>query len=118
MSEHRLIPVYNSRGDVEAFLVFPYLFNRNGEWIGCVTPQREVYSVLGNYVGSLTNDPNGSWVYHRFNMATVRQGQLCWLDYEDLGSGETILGYKIRTSASRPTGGLMRVLFGALVSAA
>ena len=57
MSQHRIIPIYSSRGEVEAFLVFPYLFNRNGEWIGYVTPQREVYSVLGNYVGALTNDP-------------------------------------------------------------
>ena len=39
------------------FLVFPYLFNRSGEWIGWVTPQREVYSVMGHYVGFLTNDP-------------------------------------------------------------
>jgi hypothetical protein len=54
---HRIIPVYSSRGEVEAFLVFPYLFNRSGEWVGWVTPQREVYSVLGNYVGALTNDP-------------------------------------------------------------
>lgn len=57
MSGHRIIPIFSSRGEVEAFLVFPYLFNRNGEWIGCVTAQREVYSVLGNYVGSLTPDP-------------------------------------------------------------
>jgi hypothetical protein len=57
MSQHRIIPVYSSRGEVEALLVFPYLFNRSGEWIGCVTAQREVYSVLGNYVGSLTKDP-------------------------------------------------------------
>ena len=53
----RIIPIYSSRGDAEAFLVFPYLFNRSGEWIGLVTPQREVYSVLGTYVGYLTNDP-------------------------------------------------------------
>jgi len=57
MSGQRIIPVYSSRGEVEAFLVFPYLFNRNGEWIGWVTAQREVYSVLGAYVGFLTNDP-------------------------------------------------------------
>jgi len=56
MSQHRIIPIYSSRGEVEAFLVFPYLFNRSGEWIGCVTPQREVYSVMGNYVGTLTDD--------------------------------------------------------------
>ena len=57
MAGHRIIPVYSSRGEVEAFLVFPYLFNRSGEWIGCVTAQRDVYSVMGFYVGSLTNDP-------------------------------------------------------------
>jgi hypothetical protein len=56
-SQPRIIPIFSSRGEVEAFLVFPYLFNRSGEWIGWVTPQREVYSVLGNYVGFLTNDP-------------------------------------------------------------
>jgi hypothetical protein len=57
MSQQRIIPIYSSRGEVEAFLVFPYLFNRSGEWIGWVTPQRDVYSVLGAYVGFLTNDP-------------------------------------------------------------
>ena len=57
MSQHRIIPVYRSRGELAVFLVFPYLFNRSGEWVGWVTPQREVYSVLGNYVGALTNDP-------------------------------------------------------------
>ena len=57
MSGHRIIPIYSSRGEVEAFLVFPYLFNRSGEWIGWVTAQREVYSVIGAYVGFLTNDP-------------------------------------------------------------
>ena len=57
MSQHRIIPIYSSRGEVEAFLVFPYLFNRNGEWIGCVTAERDVYSVLGHFVGTLTRDP-------------------------------------------------------------
>src|ERR1044071_4661173 len=57
MSGQRIIPIYSSRGEVEAFLVFPYLFNKSGEWIGWVTPQREVYSVMGMYVGALTNDP-------------------------------------------------------------
>jgi len=56
-NQPRIIPIYSSRGEVDAYLVFPYLFNRSGEWIGWVTPQREVYSVLGNYVGFLTNDP-------------------------------------------------------------
>lgn len=57
MAQHRIIPIYSSRGEVEAFLLFPYLFNRSGEWIGWVTAQREVYSVMGYYVGALTNDP-------------------------------------------------------------
>ena len=52
-----LFPIYNSKGDAEAFLEYPYLFNRNGDWIGWVTPKREIYSVLGYYVGYLTNDP-------------------------------------------------------------
>jgi len=52
-----LIPIYNSKGDAEAFLEYPYLFNRNGDWVGFLTPRREVYSVLGYYVGYITNDP-------------------------------------------------------------
>ena len=55
-SQRRLIPVYSSRGEAEAFLVFPYLFNRSGEWIGFITPKREIYSVLGHYVGMLSDD--------------------------------------------------------------
>lgn len=56
-NQQRIIPIYTSRGEVEAFLAFPYLFNRSGEWIGLVTPKRDVYSVLGTYVGYLTDDP-------------------------------------------------------------
>ena len=56
-NQQRIIPIYSSNGEAEAFLTFPYLFNRSGEWIGWVTPQRDVYSVMGNYVGYLTNDP-------------------------------------------------------------
>ena len=52
-----LIPIYNSKGDADAFLEYPYIYNRNGDWIGFVTPKREVYSVLGYYVGYLTSDP-------------------------------------------------------------
>ncbi len=57
MAQTPLIPIYTTRGDADAFLSYPHLFNRNGEWIGFVTPKREVYSVLGEYVGTLTNDP-------------------------------------------------------------
>jgi len=52
-----VIPVYTSRGDAEAFLVYPYLYNRLGEWIGWATAERQVYSVLGFYVGDLTAEP-------------------------------------------------------------
>lgn len=52
-----LIPVYTTQGDAEAFLVYPYLYNRNGDWVGFVNQKREVYSVMGYYVGTVTNDP-------------------------------------------------------------
>jgi hypothetical protein len=55
-AQPRLIPLYTSCGDAEAFLLYPHLFNRTGEWIGFVTPKREVYSVLGEYVGILTDE--------------------------------------------------------------
>jgi hypothetical protein len=55
---HRaIVPIYTSRGDAEAFLVYPYLHNRLGEWIGWVTADRMVYSVLGFFVGELTAEP-------------------------------------------------------------
>ncbi len=57
MLQTGLIPIYTTNGDAEAFLSYPYLFNRNGDWIGFITPQKEVYSVLGNYVGALTSEP-------------------------------------------------------------
>jgi len=53
----KLIPIYTSKGDAEVFLAYPYLYNRNGEWVGFVTPQREAYSVFGEYVGMLTDAP-------------------------------------------------------------
>jgi hypothetical protein len=53
----RLIPIYTTRGDVAGFLQYPYLFNRQGEWIGWVNAQRQVYSVHGHYVGWLTDEP-------------------------------------------------------------
>jgi hypothetical protein len=55
--QRSVIPVYTTRGDAEAFLVYPYLHNRTGEWIGWVTADRNVYSVLGFYVGELTAEP-------------------------------------------------------------
>lgn len=52
----KIIPIYTSKGDAEAFLVYPYIFNRLGDWIGFVTPSRKVYSVMGYYVGKFSED--------------------------------------------------------------
>ena len=57
MAVNRVIPIYLSNGDAGAFLQYPYLFSLMGEWIGFVTAKREVYSVLGDFVGTLTDDP-------------------------------------------------------------
>jgi hypothetical protein len=56
MTAKRLIPVYSTRGDLEAYLFFPYIFSRLGEWIGWVTKDRKVYSVHGLYVGYYSKD--------------------------------------------------------------
>lgn len=53
----KLIAVFTTSGDVGAFLAYPYLYNRQGEWIGWITPGRRVYSVHGHYVGFLTDEP-------------------------------------------------------------
>ncbi len=52
-----IVPIYTTRGDAEAFLVYPYLYNRMGDWVGWVTADRQVYSVLGFYVGEMTAEP-------------------------------------------------------------
>ena len=68
-TQPRLIPLYTTRGDAEAFLFYPYLFNRIGEWIGFVTTKREVYSVLGDYVGMLTDEKR---IIRKRGTATLR----------------------------------------------
>jgi len=55
--QRTIVPIYTSRGDAEAFLCYPYLYSRLGEWIGWVASDRKVYSVIGIYVGELTGDP-------------------------------------------------------------
>jgi hypothetical protein len=57
MNPKTIIPIYTSRGDAEAFLCYPYIHNRLGEWIGWVTPDRQIFSILGVYVGELTAEP-------------------------------------------------------------
>ncbi len=56
-NQKSIIPIYNTKGDAEAFLVYPYIYNRVGDWIGWITPEREIYSVIGHYVGYLGNGP-------------------------------------------------------------
>jgi hypothetical protein len=51
------IPIFASNGEAGVLLVYPYLYNLMGEWVGWVTPQRDVYSTLGIYIGRLTDDP-------------------------------------------------------------
>jgi len=55
--QRAVVPIYTSRGDPVVFLVYPYLHNRMGEWVGWVTADRQVYSVLGYYIGELTAEP-------------------------------------------------------------
>ena len=55
--QRSVIPIYTSRGNAEVYLFYPYLDNRLDEWIGWVTADRQVYSVLGFYVGDLTTEP-------------------------------------------------------------
>jgi len=57
MNNRRGVPVYTSNGEPVVLLVYPYLYNLQGEWVGWVTPERQVYSLLGFYVGYLTDDP-------------------------------------------------------------
>lgn len=52
-----MIPIYSSQGEVGAVLVYPNLFNQNGEWIGWVSAEREVFSVYGHYVGWISDEP-------------------------------------------------------------
>jgi hypothetical protein len=56
-SHSKVIPIFTSHGDAEAFLVFPYLYSRQGEWIGWVEADRSVYSVHGHRVGILSKEP-------------------------------------------------------------
>jgi hypothetical protein len=52
-----LVPIYTTKGDLGAFLQYPFIFDRMGIWIGWITPEREVYSIRGQYVGWLNSDP-------------------------------------------------------------
>ena len=68
--QKKLILIYNSRGEIGALLSFPYIYNLAGEWIGWVTPERQVYSVHGHFAGTLTKDPR---IIRKREMATTIQ---------------------------------------------
>ena len=55
--DDKLTPIYTTSGDLGAFMQFPYLFNPQGEWIGVVSTDKEIFSVLGHYVGYLADGP-------------------------------------------------------------
>ena len=52
----RPIPLYTTSGDTGGYLVFPYIYNEIGDWIGWVDGDNNVYSVYGRYVGWLSKD--------------------------------------------------------------
>jgi hypothetical protein len=53
----KAIPVYTTPGDWSAIMIYPYLYNPIGEWIGWVTNRQEVFDVDGVYVGWITSEP-------------------------------------------------------------
>ena len=55
--QDKAIPIYSTSGDWAAMLMFPYLFNTLGEWIGWVTPDHDVFDVDGLYVGFIDDQP-------------------------------------------------------------
>jgi hypothetical protein len=50
------IPIYTTSGDTGGYLIYPYIYNSIGDWIGWVTHNNHVYSVYGRYVGWLNKD--------------------------------------------------------------
>ncbi len=52
-----LIPIFTTVGDIGAFLAYPYIFSREGEWIGWISSDRFIYSTHGTYVGWLADGP-------------------------------------------------------------
>jgi len=49
-------PLYNTSGDCSGLIISPNIFNLSGEWIGWLTPKKEVFDVNGIYVGWLSDD--------------------------------------------------------------
>lgn len=49
--------IYTTDEEYAAFFIYPYIFNVNSEWIGFLTPNKDVYNIDGGYVGYLTDEP-------------------------------------------------------------
>jgi len=49
-------PIYTTSGDTGGYLIYPYVYDQIGDWIGWVTSDKQVYSVYGHYVGWLNKD--------------------------------------------------------------
>ena len=52
----RTYPLYNTSGDCSGLIISANIFNLSGEWIGWITPEKEVFDVNGIYVGWLSDD--------------------------------------------------------------
>jgi hypothetical protein len=48
---NKTIPIYTTAGDTGGYILYPYIYNQIGDWIGWVTADNQVYSVYGRYVG-------------------------------------------------------------------
>ena len=56
-TESNYVPIFTTKGDIGAFLAYPYIFSFEGEWIGWISPERIIYSTHGHYVGWLAGGP-------------------------------------------------------------
>ncbi len=45
------VPIYTTSGDTGGYILYPYVYNQIGDWIGWVAEDKQVYSVYGHYVG-------------------------------------------------------------------
>jgi hypothetical protein len=48
--------MYTTRGDLGAFLIYPYLYNPLGEWIGFANSKKEIFNLEGYFVGIISSD--------------------------------------------------------------
>jgi hypothetical protein len=53
----RVTAIYKSDGSIAAYLVYPYIYDLEGAWIGWVARNRQVYTVHGTYTGWLSDEP-------------------------------------------------------------